>query len=70
VTHWSSAVRSAAAAAAQASVLVLPVAIESGELWVVLDAASLEIEPVQSVDPLRPVATCGPTPWRSATTAC
>jgi alkylation response protein AidB-like acyl-CoA dehydrogenase len=43
-------------AAAQASVLVLPVAIESGEEWVMLDADSLEIEPVQSVDPLRPVA--------------
>ncbi|MEV3903377.1 acyl-CoA dehydrogenase [Mycobacterium sp. NPDC050551] len=43
-------------AAAQASVLVLPVAIESGEEWVVLDADALEIEPVQSVDPLRPVA--------------
>ncbi|MCZ8380025.1 acyl-CoA dehydrogenase [Mycobacterium sp. CPCC 205372] len=43
-------------AAAQASVLVLPVAIESGEEWVVLDAEALEIEPVQSVDPLRPVA--------------
>ncbi|MGE0214441.1 acyl-CoA dehydrogenase [Mycolicibacterium sp.] len=43
-------------AAAQASVLVLPVAIESGEEWVVLDAATLEIEPVRSVDPLRPVA--------------
>ncbi len=43
-------------AAAQASVLVLPVAIESGELWVVFDAASLEIEPIQSVDPLRPAA--------------
>src|SRR6478735_3466612 len=43
-------------AAAQASVLVLPVAIDSGEEWVVLDAEALEIEPVQSVDPLRPVA--------------
>ena len=43
-------------AAAQASVLVLPVAIESGEEWVVLDADQLEIEPVASVDPLRPVA--------------
>ncbi len=43
-------------AAAQASVLVLPVAIESGELWVVLDATDLEIEPIQSIDPLRPVA--------------
>jgi alkylation response protein AidB-like acyl-CoA dehydrogenase len=43
-------------AAAQASVLVLPVAIESGEEWVVFDADQLEIEPVQSLDPLRPVA--------------
>lgn len=43
-------------AAAQASVLVLPVAIESGVQWVVLDAAQLEIEPVRSVDPLRPLA--------------
>jgi alkylation response protein AidB-like acyl-CoA dehydrogenase len=43
-------------AAAQASLLVLPVAIDSGEAWVVLDADQLEIEPVQSVDPLRPVA--------------
>ena len=43
-------------AAAQASVLVLPVAIESGLGWVVFDAAHLEIEPVKSVDALRPVA--------------
>src|SRR3954469_14255628 len=43
-------------AAAQSSVLVLPVAIDSGEEWVVLDADQLEIEPVRSVDPLRPVA--------------
>ncbi|CAN3126612.1 acyl-CoA dehydrogenase [Mycobacterium sp. smrl_JER01] len=46
-------------AAAQASLLVLPVAIESGEEWVVLDASNnpaLEIEQVRSVDPLRPVA--------------
>ena len=43
-------------AAAQASVLVLPVAIESGEEWVVLDADALEIEAVPSVDPLRPIA--------------
>src|ERR1700754_478499 len=42
--------------AAQASVLVLPVAIDSGEEWLVLDADQLEIEPVQSVDPLRPLA--------------
>ena len=36
--------------------LVLPVAIDSGEEWVVLDADQLEIEPVKSVDPLRPLA--------------
>lgn len=42
--------------AAQASLLVLPVAIDSGEEWVVLDAEQLEIEPVTSLDPLRPVA--------------
>ncbi len=43
-------------AAAQASVLVLPVAIDSGEEWVVVRAEELEIEPVKSLDPLRPVA--------------
>jgi alkylation response protein AidB-like acyl-CoA dehydrogenase len=43
-------------AAAQASLLVLPVAIDSGTEWVVLDAEQLEVEPVTSVDPLRPVA--------------
>jgi 3-oxochol-4-en-24-oyl-CoA dehydrogenase len=43
-------------AAAQASVLVLPVAIDSGEEWVVLRAEQLEIEPVKSLDPLRPIA--------------
>src|ERR1700758_3585003 len=43
-------------AAAQASVLVLPVAIDSGEEWVVLRAEQLEIEPVESLDPLRPIA--------------
>ncbi|BBY23217.1 acyl-CoA dehydrogenase [Mycobacterium stomatepiae] len=43
-------------AAAQASVLVLPVAIDSGDEWVVLRADDLEIEPVQSLDPLRPIA--------------
>ncbi len=43
-------------AAAQASVLVLPVAIDSGEEWVVLRADQLEIEPVRSLDPLRPIA--------------
>jgi alkylation response protein AidB-like acyl-CoA dehydrogenase len=43
-------------AAGEASLLVLPVAIDSGEEWVVLRADQLEIEPVASVDPLRPVA--------------
>jgi alkylation response protein AidB-like acyl-CoA dehydrogenase len=43
-------------AAAQASILVLPVAIDGGEEWVVLRADQLEIEPVKSLDPLRPVA--------------
>jgi hypothetical protein len=43
-------------AAVQASVLVLPVDIESGIEWTVLDADSLEIVPLRSVDPLRPVA--------------
>lgn len=43
-------------AAAQASVLVLPVAIDSGDEWVVLRADQLDIEPVKSLDPLRPVA--------------
>src|SRR5271168_3754321 len=43
-------------AAAQASILVLPVAIESHDEWVVLSADQLEIEPVKSLDPLRPIA--------------
>src|SRR5258707_606653 len=43
-------------AAGQASILVLPVAIDSGEEWVVLDADQVELEPVKSVDPLRPLA--------------
>src|SRR5262249_53373995 len=46
-------------AAAQASVLVLPVAIDSGLKdgeWVVLRAEQLEIVPVKSIDPLRPIA--------------
>ena len=50
----------AVSGAAQAALLVLPVAgldeESSGEKWVMLDAASLEIEPVHSVDPLRPLA--------------
>lgn len=43
-------------AAAQASLLVLPVAIDSGEAWVMLRAEQLEIEPVKGIDPLRPIA--------------
>lgn len=43
-------------AAAQASVLVLPVAIDNGCEWFVLRAEQLEIEPVKSIDPLRPIA--------------
>jgi alkylation response protein AidB-like acyl-CoA dehydrogenase len=47
-------------AAGQASLLVLPVAgldpETSGTEWVVFDAEQLEVVPVKSVDPLRPVA--------------
>lgn len=43
-------------AAAQASVLVLPVAIESRDEWVVLRNDQLDIEAVKSLDPLRPIA--------------
>jgi alkylation response protein AidB-like acyl-CoA dehydrogenase len=43
-------------AAGEASLLVLPVAIDSGEEWLVLRADQVEIEPVTSVDPLRPIA--------------
>jgi len=47
-------------AAGQASALVLPVAVDLGAAvsthWVVFDASTLEVEPVASVDPLRPVA--------------
>ncbi|MFL0181038.1 acyl-CoA dehydrogenase [Mycobacterium sp. SMC-15] len=46
----------AVAAAAQASLLVLPVVVDGAEVWVVLRAEQLEIEPVTSVDPLRPIA--------------
>ncbi|UVO13857.1 acyl-CoA dehydrogenase [Mycobacterium sp. SVM_VP21] len=46
----------AVAAAAQASLLVLPIAVDDTEVWVVLPADQLEIEPVTSVDPLRPIA--------------
>ncbi len=43
-------------AATQASVLVLPVNIDSGIEWIVLEADLLEIVPLRSVDALRPVA--------------
>ncbi|MBS4728300.1 acyl-CoA dehydrogenase [Mycobacterium sp. SM1] len=43
-------------AAAQASLLVLPVAIDRGEKWVMLPSEQLDIEPVKSIDPLRPIA--------------
>src|ERR1700741_4576404 len=43
-------------AAAQASGLVLAVAIDSGEEGVLRRADQLEIEPVKSLDPLRPIA--------------
>ncbi|WP_409427995.1 acyl-CoA dehydrogenase [Mycobacterium sp. SMC-11] len=46
----------AVAAAAEASLLVAPVAVDGAEVWVVLRADQLEIEPVASVDPLRPIA--------------
>jgi len=46
----------AVAAAAQASLLVLPVTVDGSEVWVVLRADQLELEPVASVDPLRPIA--------------
>src|SRR5246500_5172070 len=47
---------SAVPAAAQASLLVLPVAIDSGDEWGALRSDPLEIEPVTSLDPLRPIA--------------
>lgn len=43
-------------AAAQASALVVPVALDGQPVWVMLDAAAVQIEPVESVDPLRPIA--------------
>jgi alkylation response protein AidB-like acyl-CoA dehydrogenase len=43
-------------AAAQATVLVLPVSTDIGTVWMVLDADQLDVEQVASVDPLRPVA--------------
>jgi alkylation response protein AidB-like acyl-CoA dehydrogenase len=43
-------------AAGEASLLVLPVAIDGGEEWLVLRADQVEIEPVASIDPLRPIA--------------
>ncbi|OMC17488.1 acyl-CoA dehydrogenase [Mycolicibacter heraklionensis] len=46
----------AVAGAAQASLLVLPVAVDGAETWVALRTDQLTIEPVTSVDPLRPIA--------------
>ncbi|MEB3070761.1 acyl-CoA dehydrogenase [[Mycobacterium] vasticus] len=46
----------AVAAAGQASLLVVPVATDTDQRWVVLRADQLEIVPVKSVDPLRPIA--------------
>ena len=43
-------------AAAQATLLVLPVSTDLGPVWVALDAGQLDVEQVVSVDPLRPVA--------------
>jgi 3-oxochol-4-en-24-oyl-CoA dehydrogenase len=43
-------------AAAQATLLVLPVSTDVGTVWVVLDADRLDVEQVASVDSLRPVA--------------
>ncbi|MGA9360748.1 MAG: acyl-CoA dehydrogenase [Mycobacterium sp.] len=43
-------------AAAQATLLVLPVSTDTGTVWVVFDAGQLDVEQVASVDPLRPVA--------------
>src|ERR1700677_424058 len=43
-------------AAAQATLLVLPVSADTGTVWVGLDAGQLDIDQVASVDPLRPVA--------------
>ncbi|MGV1088254.1 MAG: acyl-CoA dehydrogenase family protein, partial [Mycobacterium sp.] len=42
--------------AAQADLLVLPVAIDGGVEWAVVDATAVEIEALRSVDPLHPVA--------------
>ncbi|HEV7582171.1 MAG TPA: acyl-CoA dehydrogenase [Mycobacterium sp.] len=44
------------AAAAQATLLVLPVSTDIGTVWTVLDAGQLDVEQIVSVDPLRPVA--------------
>ena len=42
--------------AAQADILVLPVAIDGSVDWAVLDASALEITALRSVDPLHPIA--------------
>jgi 3-oxochol-4-en-24-oyl-CoA dehydrogenase len=46
-------------AAAQATLLVLPVSTDVGTVWVAIDAGRLDVERVASVDPLRPVAHVG-----------
>jgi 3-oxochol-4-en-24-oyl-CoA dehydrogenase len=43
-------------AAAQATLLVLPVSTDVGTVWVALDAGQVDVEQAVSVDPLRPVA--------------
>ena len=43
-------------AAAQATLLVLPVCTDAGTVWVALDADQFDVEQVVSVDRLRPVA--------------
>ena len=43
-------------AAAQATLLVLPVSTDVGTVWVVLEGGKVDVEQVASVDPLRPVA--------------
>jgi 3-oxochol-4-en-24-oyl-CoA dehydrogenase len=43
-------------AAAEATLLVLPVSADIGTVWVAVDAGQFDVEQVVSVDPLRPVA--------------
>ena len=46
----------AVAAAAEAALLVAPVDLDGQQKWALLRSEQLEIEPVSSVDPLRPIA--------------